>query len=71
MAAAFLAAADAAILANQLNVITVRMVFHPAFFLRERAEGEDSAVWLVLARQKGNTADPFNASERILRRAKR
>ena len=31
-AAAFLAAADAAILANQLNVITVRMVFHPAFF---------------------------------------
>ena len=29
---------------------------------RERAEGEGIAVWLVQARQKGNTEDPFNAS---------
>jgi len=31
--------------------------------MRERAEGEGFAVWLVQARQKGNTEDPFNASE--------
>ena len=34
VAAAFLAAVDAAILANQLNVIIVRMEYHPAFFCR-------------------------------------
>ena len=33
-AAASLVVADAAILANQLNVITVRMEYHPAFFCR-------------------------------------
>ena len=38
VAAAFLAAADAAILANQLNVIIVRMENHPAFFCATHVE---------------------------------
>ena len=47
----------------KFNILTISRTLPCPFLLRERAEGVGVAVWLVLARQKGNTADPFYASE--------